>query len=149
MSEYGGHIYFDGHFIKMHSTHNIIKAAGGLLWRETSEGRELVLVHRPRYDDWTLPKGKLNAGEDWIDAAIREVEEEAGCIVDCASFAGTIRYVTRKRPKEVRYWHMNLVEERKFIPNSEIDRLMWLPVDQAVELLSYTHEKELLKKFRA
>jgi 8-oxo-dGTP pyrophosphatase MutT (NUDIX family) len=122
-----------------------IHAAGGILWKQTANGSRIALVHRPRYNDWTLPKGKLKPGEEWLAAALREVEEETGCIAEPVSFAGTIWYTIRNRPKEVRYWQMKLIKEGEFLPNDEIDRISWLSVERAIELLNYEREKDLLK----
>jgi 8-oxo-dGTP diphosphatase len=138
-----------GHFflskIQMSKKSETIHAAGGILWKQTTSGSRIALVHRPRYNDWTLPKGKLKPGEDWLAAALREVEEETGCIAEPVSFAGTIRYAIRNRPKEVRYWHMKLIKEGEFLPNDEIDRFSWLSIERAIELLNYERERDLLK----
>src|SRR5262249_35139313 len=94
-----------------------IRAAGGLLWRDSSAGPEIVVVHRRRYDDWTLPKGKLEEGESWRDAALREVKEETGYDAKILGFAGAIAYTTDKGPKVVRFWHMTSLGR----PSTQID----------------------------
>ncbi len=89
----------------------LLTAAGGLLWRTTPKGRELAVIHRARYGDWTLPKGKLQPGEDWQKAALREVKEETGCEAKLVSFAGTVRYPVKGTPKLVLFFNMAPVGE--------------------------------------
>jgi 8-oxo-dGTP diphosphatase len=122
-----------------------IRAAGGVLLRTGSEGRtEVAIVHRPRYDDWSLPKGKLQDGEDELHAALREVEEETGLRCVSGRDLGTIEYADRQgRRKVVRYWSMAPVEGA-FSRSAEVDELRWLPLDRAIDLLSYPHDRELL-----
>ena len=122
----------------------IIRAAGGLLWRESERGRELALVHRPRYDDWVLPKGHLDKGEGWEEAAVREVTEETCCQAEIGNFAGSISYLVNNKPKVVLFWHMALTGEDSFVPTNETDRLLWLPVGEAVEQLQYSTERALV-----
>jgi 8-oxo-dGTP diphosphatase len=124
---------------------NVIEAAGGLLWRNTADGEEIALIHRCRYDDWTLPKGKREPGESWIETARREVLEETGCLVKVGQFAGGQVYTVNGLPKVVLYWHMRLHQNLGFHPNREVDQLVWLPVDDAIMMLSYAAEKSLLK----
>jgi 8-oxo-dGTP diphosphatase len=103
-------------------------------------------VHRPKYDDWSFPKGKLDPGEDHETAALREVEEETG--LRCRLYAplGTLAYRDgRGRRKEVRYWAMEVVDG-DFSPNREVDELRWLDPDAARELLSYPHDAELVAR---
>jgi 8-oxo-dGTP diphosphatase len=122
----------------------VIRAAGGLLWRESERGMELAVVHRPYYDDWVLPKGKLNKGEGWEDAAVREVSEETCCQAKLGDFAGTISYLANGKPKIVLFWHMSLLGEDSFVPNNETDRMHWLTVAEALEQLQYSTERALL-----
>jgi 8-oxo-dGTP pyrophosphatase MutT (NUDIX family) len=123
----------------------ILYAAGGLLWRTVGNQRLLAVVHRPRYDDWSLPKGKLKPGEDFETAALREVEEETGCRALLDRPAGIVRYRVEGAGKEVRFWHMYLQEEGAFRPSEEVDRLEWLTIAEALDRLSYADERELLR----
>jgi len=123
-----------------------IEAAGGLLWREAPSGKEIAVLHRPRYDDWTLPKGKLHEDESWQDAAVREVREETQCEVVLGQFIGCSSYRSSGLPKVVLFWHMDLASERLFEPNPEVDGLLWLETEKAMERLSHGNDRELLKK---
>jgi 8-oxo-dGTP diphosphatase len=124
---------------------DLVLAAGGVVWRRGPDGRpEVLTVHRPKYDDWSLPKGKLDAGEAHEAAALREVEEETGLRCRLGRPLGALVYEDRKgRPKEVRYWAMT-VEDGSFSPNKEVDELRWVPADRARELLSYEHDADLV-----
>lgn len=124
----------------------IIQSAGGLLWRERAGARELALIYRARYNDWTLPKGKLNAGESWQEAALREVWEETGCRATIINFAGCVCYTHQSLPKIVLYWNMRLSEGGDFQPNAEVDRLQWLHPEAAIQRLTHSDEKELVQK---
>ena len=122
-----------------------VKASGGVVWRRTaSGGKELVVVHRPRYDDWTVPKGKLDPDEDHADAALREVEEETGlrCVLGPELASASYRD-RRGRPKSVRYWAMTPVGGR-FTPTDEVDEVRWLTVDVAGSLLTYARDRPVL-----
>lgn len=122
----------------------IVRAAGGLLLRPGAGGLEVVLVHRPKYDDWTFPKGKLNVGETDEEAAIREVEEETGYRARLDEELASVSYRDPAgRPKVVRYWTMTPLEG-SFVPNREVDELRWLPLEDALRMLSYEHDRELL-----
>jgi 8-oxo-dGTP diphosphatase len=127
----------------------VIRAAGGLLWRESERGMELAVVHRPYYDDWVLPKGKLDRGEKWEDAAVREVGEETCCHAKLGDFAGTISYLANGKPKIVLFWHMSLLGEDSFVPNNETDRMHWLTVAEALEQLQYSTERALVSRNHA
>lgn len=123
------------------------ESAGGIVWRTNAQGeRQVALVHRPRYDDWSLPKGTLDEGETWQQAALREVEEETNCIARLGEFAGCSCYDVRGVPKIVLFWHMDVVEERPFIPNDETDELLWLSAGEAVARLTYPTERALLEE---
>ena len=123
----------------------VVRAAGGVVWR-TGPGNtpEYALVHRPAYDDWSLPKGKLAHGETEEEAALREVAEETGMRCRLGRPLGTTSYVDRKgRPKVVYYWLMRAISGR-FVPGEEIDELSWLPIGPALALLSYQRDRTLL-----
>ena len=124
---------------------DVIEAAGGLVCRTTPKGAlKVLVVHRPRYDDWSFPKGKLERGEDHRDAAVREVEEETGLRCRVRREVAETRYRDRKgRDKRVRYWLMEPVDG-EFRPNGEVDAVRWLTVDDAVEALTYRHDADLL-----
>jgi 8-oxo-dGTP diphosphatase len=103
------------------------------------DGRVLV-VHRPRYDDWSLPKGKLRIGESWEAAALREVEEETGLRCELGELFGATTYGL----KEVRYYRMTCDGEA--VAQNEVDEVRWVPLDEAASLLSYDRDVELLKR---
>ena len=123
----------------------VIQAAGGLVWRSTPRGRELILIHRTRYGpEWALPKGKLDPGEGWLQAAVREVEEETGCRATIESFAGGSVYAVNGMPKVVLYWHMALQEQGPVQDTREVADLRWVSVDEALSLLTHANERSLL-----
>lgn len=124
----------------------IVLAAGGLVWRQLEAGTGLALVHRPRYDDWTLPKGKLDADETLSQAARREVGEETGCKAALRRFAGLIDYRIKSGLKFVFYWEMDAVQINPLNSTSEVDRVLWLPVPAARERLSYALERDFLDR---
>jgi 8-oxo-dGTP diphosphatase len=115
-----------------------VQAAGGVVLRD---GR-LAVVHRPRYDDWSLPKGKLDPGESFEDAALREVEEETGLRCRLMRELPAVEYEVRGRPKLVRYWAMEVEDEMPFAPNDEVDEVRWLEPQEALALLSYDRDRE-------
>jgi 8-oxo-dGTP pyrophosphatase MutT (NUDIX family) len=129
---------------------DVILAAGGVLWRHPRNGDpEVLLVHRPKYDDWTLPKGKLDDGESAEEAARREVEEETGFRVELGEELPSTDYHDRfGRPKNVRYWVMD-IKDGEFQPNREVDEVRWLTVDAAKEELSYARDRDVLDAFAA
>ena len=135
--------------IRVVANDDVVRAAGGIVRRDAPDGgREIALVHRPKYDDWTLPKGKLDPGESHEEAALREVEEETGMTCRLGVPAGSTRYTdARGRPKEARYWEMRPVSEWTFEPTDEVDELRWLPVEEAGKLLTYDHDRELLSQW--
>jgi len=123
-----------------------VRAAGGVVWRRGADGVEIALVHRPRYDDWSLPKGKLDPGEGFEEAALREVEEETGMRCTLGRELGETRYRDNKdRPKVVRYWAMD-VTAGEFEPNDEVDELRWVSVDEAKAMLSYDYDRDLVER---
>jgi len=135
-----------------------VRAAGGLVWRtavladeqgETRDGVEIVLVHRPGYDDWSFPKGKLDKRESFEDAAVREVTEETGLVCTLGRELPSTRYVDNKgRLKLVRYWAMRVVGVEPWAANDEIDLRRWVTVDEAEGMLTYAHDRELLGLLR-
>ena len=118
-----------------------VDAAGGVVERD---GR-VLLVHRPRYDDWTFPKGKLDPGESFEDAALREVEEETGVRCTLGRELPSIRYEVNGRPKLVRYWVMAPAADLGFSPNDETDDLRWVTPDEARAVLTYDRDRDVLR----
>ncbi|MEJ7751273.1 MAG: NUDIX hydrolase, partial [Thermoleophilaceae bacterium] len=117
-----------------------MEAAGGVV---LSDG-QVLLVHRPRYDDWTLPKGKLDRGESFEEAALREVEEETGLVCRLGRELPSSEYRDNKdRPKIVRYWLME-VEGGEFEANDEVDEVRWVSLDKAADELTYERDREVL-----
>jgi len=116
------------------------------VWRKGPKDEVHVLVvHRPRYDDWSLPKGKLEPGESHLDGALREVHEETGLTCIAGRQLAETRYRDRKgRRKRVRYWSMVPVRG-SFSPNREVDHVRWLSVPDAVNLLTYEHDRRMVK----
>ena len=122
-----------------------IAAAGGAVWRPAGDGRvEIAVVHRARYDDWSLPKGKLDAGEHALGAAFREVVEETGLQVVVGRRAATTRYAVDGAPKRVDYWLMRCVGG-DFAPNDEVDELRWLAPEDAAALCSHDHDRQVVR----
>lgn len=131
------------------SEEEFIKAAGGLVWRDAERGRQLLVIHRERYDDWSLPKGKLDPGESWPDAARREVAEETGYAVTFQEFAGVTTYYHGRRPKVVLFWNMVVSGESSPPVASdqttpEVDKMLWVDADEAANRLSYPAERALV-----
>jgi 8-oxo-dGTP diphosphatase len=125
-----------------------VKAAGGVIVRDADGKREVAVIHRPRYDDWSLPKGKLEAGESFKEGALREVEEETGFVCDLGRELSAAEYRDRKgRPKIVRYWQMT-ARKGKFKVNDEVDELRWVPIKKAADLLDYDHDRKLIAEVR-
>ncbi|MEU1816462.1 NUDIX hydrolase [Streptomyces roseifaciens] len=123
-----------------------VQAAGCVLWRRSSvgEGIELALVYRPKWADWSLPKGKLKRGEDARDGAVREVLEETGMTCTLGAALPTARYVDALgRPKEVRYWAAQAVSG-EFVPNREVSRMLWLTPDDALRKLTHERDRKLI-----
>jgi 8-oxo-dGTP diphosphatase len=130
------------------SSPTTVFAAGGVVWRERHGTRQVLLVHRPRYDDWSLPKGKLAAHEHVLLAARREIEEETGQLVVLGPPLGVQRYPVRRNggtaQKLVHYWSAVPVDESGFTPNDEVDEITWLAVDKARVKLSYPRDVDIL-----
>jgi 8-oxo-dGTP pyrophosphatase MutT (NUDIX family) len=127
-----------------------VLAAGGIVLRRKARGLpEVAVVHRPKYDDWSFPKGKLIPDEDFLSAALREVEEETGFSCTPLRELDSVRYRDRfGRPKLVRYWLMQ-PEGGRFEPGSEVDELRWLTLPAAAQLLSYEHDRALVRSVGA
>ena len=122
----------------------LVRAAGGALWRPAAGGGvETALVHRPRYDDWSLHKGKPDEGEHLLQTAVREVAEETGLGVVVGRRSVRTEYEVPEGPKRVDYWLMRVVDG-EFEPNDEVDELRWLPVDEACPLVSHAHDRAVL-----
>ena len=126
-----------------------MRAAGGVVMRRDGDATEVVLVHRPRYDDWGFPKGKVHPGESDEECALREVEEETGlrCELEDELPATTYRD-SQQRPKIVRYWIMRPLAGDAG-PRHEVDDVRWVPVARAAELLSYDRDRHVLRAFAA
>jgi 8-oxo-(d)GTP phosphatase len=124
-----------------------IRAAGGVAAR----GTEVVLVHRPRFDDWSLPKGKVKRTEHPVVGAVREVREETGVRAVVGARLPTVTYDVwsgdQLVPKVVDYWAMTVTGELPFRPGREVDELVWLPVDQAIARATYPHDRRVLRAF--
>ena len=129
----------------MTGSNGVVQAAGGIVWRRRpGRGTEVLLVHRPKYDDWTFPKGKLTRGESYEDAARREVEEETGLRVELGPEVATSTYNdSLGRPKLVRYWAME-PEDGEFRANAEVDEARWVTLAVACDMLSYDRDRAVL-----
>jgi 8-oxo-dGTP pyrophosphatase MutT (NUDIX family) len=128
---------------------DVVRAAGGLVVRRQNGDLEIVVVHRPVHEDWSFPKGKLEEGETFEVAALREVWEETGLTCRLVRFIGHTEYVDRKgRPKAVAYWVM-VPLDGAFSPNDEVDELRWLELERASHLLSYPRDRELVAVLQA
>jgi len=124
-----------------------IRAAGGVVWRVVDGAPEVVLVHRPKYGDWTFPKGKLDPGETDEVAALREVLEETGLRCVMGRELPSVEYRDGKgRHKLVRYWEMT-VADGAFTVNDEVDELEWLGLGEAEGRLTYDHDRDVLTAF--
>ncbi|MGY1682668.1 NUDIX hydrolase [Geodermatophilus sp. SYSU D01176] len=122
----------------------LVRAAGGALWRPADGGGiETALVHRPKYDDWSLPKGKPDDGEHLLQTAVREVAEETGLDVVVGRRSVRTEYEVPEGPKRVDYWLMRVVGG-VFEPNDEVDELRWLPVEEACAQVSHAHDRAVL-----
>jgi 8-oxo-dGTP pyrophosphatase MutT (NUDIX family)/phosphohistidine phosphatase SixA len=121
-------------------------AAGGVVWAGASDRPLVALVHRPRYDDWTLPKGKLESGEHPLLAAVREVGEETGARVRLGRRLKGVEYPLGDSVKRVHYWAMRYLDgEHK--PSREVDAIRWLPIEEASQQLSYDVDRDVLADF--
>lgn len=132
------------------STPPEVFAAGGVPWRRDGDTVQVMLVHRPRYDDWTLPKGKLDDHEDFATAATREVLEETGVSGALGEDLGEAHYVDhRGRHKVVRWWAIEALSVAVAEDTHEVDEQRWMTLDEARDLLTYLSDVEVLERFRA
>jgi 8-oxo-dGTP diphosphatase len=123
----------------------VVRASGGVVTRTRDGDTEVLLVHRPKYDDWSLPKGKREPAETDEQCAVREVEEETG--VRCRlgrELLPTGYPDARERPKLVRYWAMSVVSERPFVPTHEVDEVRWVSINDVAAALSYDRDVEVV-----
>jgi 8-oxo-dGTP pyrophosphatase MutT (NUDIX family) len=126
-----------------------VLAAGAVLWRCSDDGGEpeVAVIHRPRYDDWSLPKGKVEVGESEPLTAVREIHEETGYSSHLGRRLSSVSYSVEKQGiKKVQYWAARIVDG-EFTPNDEVDELKWLPVSAAVKQLQYPHDRKVLRRF--
>jgi len=123
-------------------------SAGGLIWRRNDDGViEVVVCYRPYRVDWSFPKGKLESGESFEDAAVREVHEETGLVCSRGAYVGFVTYIDRKdRPKVVVYWLMQAIGG-EFLPNDEVSELRWVDVETAKGLVTYDRDRDVLAMF--
>lgn len=123
-----------------------VRSAGGVAWRSGDSGIEVLLVHRGEYDDWTIPKGKVDPGESDEECALREVEEETGLRARLGRELPSIRWVDRfGRPKIARYWLLDIEPSGpEARPQNEVDAVEWLPLSDAILRLSYPRDAEVL-----
>jgi 8-oxo-(d)GTP phosphatase len=129
------------------STGRTVHAAGAVVWqRGPGDTVEVALIHRPRYDDWSLPKGKVDRGETEPVTAVREIFEETGHRVHLGCRIGAVSYPLDQGTKKVRYWAARSTGG-EFAPNNEVDELLWLPVSQAVKKVKYSHDRKILRRF--
>ncbi len=124
---------------------SVIQAAGGIIWKEDGQKKKLAIIHRHKHNDWSLPKGKLDPGETWKKAALREVLEETGCIGKIQNYAGSISYVLNGKPKVVLFWHMTIKRIAAEKMNGEVDEIRWLTVEEALGIMDYEDEKDLIQ----
>ncbi len=125
-----------------------VLAAGAVLWRSNGDSAEpdVAVIHRPRYDDWSLPKGKVDPGETEPVTAVREVHEETGYSSHLGRRLASVSYPVEQGIKKVRYWAARSTDGQ-FTPNSEVDELKWLPVAAAMKQLGYSHDRKVLRRF--
>ena len=124
----------------------VVRAAGGIVLQPATTGVEVLVVHRPEYDDWSLPKGKLDPGEDDATAAVREVSEETGVGARIVGDAGSVEYRDhRHRTKIVRYFVMAPTEVAEHTADDEVDRVEWWTTERAITDLTYARDRELLR----
>lgn len=135
------------HFPDPNESESAVRAAGGLVWRSGERGPELLLIRRFRHgsDEWSLPKGKLDPGESYEDAAIREVAEETGVHARLGRFAGVMQYTVSGGNKVVCLWEMTVEGMGKPLDNDEVAEIRWVRRDEALRMLSHEQNRELLR----
>jgi len=125
-----------------------ISAAGAVVWRKHKDNfTEVAIIHRPKYDDWSFPKGKLEIGESLISCAHREVLEETNLQTEFGPHLGQVEYFTPDGLKKVTYWSAKVIAEKPFRTNSEVDQLKWIPITKVIEVLTNETDKEIFDKF--
>ena len=124
-----------------------IQAAGAVVWRNNQDKTEVVIIHRPKYNDWSFPKGKLEVGESLIACAHREVLEETNIQTEFGAFLGDVEYLTQDGKKQVSFWAAKAITYKDFSPNSEVDQLKWVEVKKVKELLTLETDKKILAQF--
>jgi 8-oxo-dGTP diphosphatase len=127
-------------------TDEVQLASGGILTRQAPEGIKIAVIHRPRYNDWCLPKGKVDQQETLREAALREIREETACEALITGFAGTSSYTRDDLPKVVYFWNMTPSREYEFKPSAEVDQLLWLTPRKALTRLSHREERDLIAR---
>jgi 8-oxo-dGTP diphosphatase len=128
----------------------LVRAAGGVVVRPNPAGLELLLVHRPKYDDWTLPKGKAEPGESDEETACREVEEETSLACELGDEVAVTEYEdAHGRPKRVRYFLMTLAYGAEAAPKNEVDEVRWVTREDALDLLSYARDRAIVESLDA
>ena len=124
-----------------------IQAAGAVVWRNNKDKTEVAIIHRPKYNDWSFPKGKLEVGESLIACAHREVFEETNIQTEFGPFLGDIEYLTPDGKKQVSFWAAKAITHKDFSPNSEVDQLKWVEVKKVKESLTLETDKKILAQF--
>ena len=136
---------FSYDFVVAGASRIVVRAAGAIVWRRREGIVEVLLVHRPRYDDWSFPKGKNADGESDEDCAVREVEEETSLRVTLGEELAGASYVAKGRPKRVRYWLAESPRPDAASPQNEVDGVVWLPPEKAASRLTYAHDLDVLR----
>jgi len=127
---------------------SVILAAGAVIWRKNEKKKiEVVIIHRPKYDDWTFPKGKAEISEPLIACAYREVFEETNIESAFGPYLGEVEYLTTDGKKKVSFWSAKAIKEKEFNPNSEVDKLKWVEITKVKDLLTLDTDKKILEKF--
>lgn len=124
----------------------VIRAAGGIIQRVTPHGDEVLIVFRKRHQDWALPKGEVQDGESFQEAALREVAQETGCTCELGNYLGTISYADHGTPTVVMFWKMNVVRESVMPESQQLDQAVWIDLPSAIQKLSQSQEKALLSR---